>query len=125
MKFEQTQQYIMAKPEVIETYPFGSESCVYKIKHKMFATLSIEKESKHYWLNLKCEPEEALELRDKYPSILPGHHMNKKHWNTIILDGSIPDEEVQRQIDNSFMIVVSGMPDESRKAIEEQLAIQH
>lgn len=121
MNFEQSQQYIMAKPEVVENFPFGSESRVYKVKHKMFATLALGKNSEHYWLNLKCDPAEALELREKYPAIIPGYHMNKKHWNTLILDGSIPTEEVQRLIDNSFMLVVSCMADDNRKAIEAQL----
>lgn len=121
MNFEQAQKYIMSKPEVIENFPFGSDMRVYKVKHKMFATLSLGKNSEYYWLNLKCDPQEALMLRDTYPSIIPGYHMNKKHWNTLILDGSIPEDEVKRLIDSSFMLVVSAMTDENRQAIEAQL----
>ena len=121
MNFEQTQQYIMTKPEVVENFPFGSDVRVYKVKHKMFATLSLGKNSEFYWLNLKCDPQEALMLRDVFPSIIPGYHMNKKHWNTLILDDSIPEGEIKRLIDGSFLLVVGSMTDDNRLAIEAQL----
>lgn len=113
------QNYLLAKPEAEETYPFGLDVAVYKVKHKMFATLS-EKDGVAN-MNLKCDPQEALALRDIFDSVIPGYHMNKKHWNTIILDGSIPTGEIKRMIDNSFLLVVQGMPKKERQLIEMQL----
>lgn len=118
MNFEQTKQYIMAKPEAVENFPFGPDVSVFKVKHKMFATLSMGRNSEFHWLNLKCDPNEALMLRDMFTAVIPGYHMNKKHWNTVILDGSIPEGEVQRMIDNSFMLVVGSMLQADRQSIE-------
>lgn len=105
---------MLSKQETAQSFPFGKEVYVYKVKTKMFATLSLGKmnndnDEQHWWLNLKCDPDEAIMLRDIFPSIIPGYHMNKKLWNTIILDGSVPQGEIERMIDNSFMLVVSKM----------------
>ena len=87
-------------------------------QHKMFATLALGKGNEkgtggkmagHYCVNLKCDPEEAVMLRDIFSSVIPGYHMNKAQWNTVILDGSIPQGEIERMIDNSYMLVVSKM----------------
>ncbi len=72
-------------------------------------------------MNLKCDPDEAQALRDMFPSVIPGYHMNKRLWNTVILDGSVPKGEIERMIDNSFDLVVSNMPEKDRKAIEVHL----
>lgn len=124
MDFQQVHQYIIEKPETALQHPFGQEVNVYKVKNKMFATLSIGKMAKddeegklEYWLNLKCDPEEAIMLRDIFPSIIPGYHMNKRLWNTIILDGSVPQGEIERMIDNSFMLVVDNMPNKDKQAV--------
>ena len=92
------EQYLMSKPEAYKDYPFGPEVAVFKVKNKMFATLA--EENNEGRMNLKCEPTEALMLRDIFESVIPGYHMNKKHWNTIKLDGSVPDNEIKRMIDN-------------------------
>lgn len=117
--------YLLAKPQVMEDFPFGKEVSVFKVYHKMFALLSTGKIDKphsdkaaHWWLNLKCEPQEALMLRDIFPSVIPGYHMNKLHWNTVILDGSIPLGEVERMIDNSFSLVVNKLPKKQQSAIQ-------
>ena len=102
--------YLMDKPETIEDFPFGPEVSVFKVKGKMFATLAWGQDKENYWLNLKCDPDEALALRDIFPSVIAGYHMNKKHWNTVILDDSVPQGEIERMIDNSFMLVVNKMP---------------
>lgn len=107
------------------TKPFGQEVDVYKVNHKMFATLSVGNEGQTdedgnliWWMNLKCDPDEAQSLRDIFPSVIPGYHMNKRLWNTVILDGTIPTGEIERMIDNSFNLVVANMPEKDRKAIE-------
>ena len=118
-------EYLAKKTLVMVTQPFGQEVDVYKVNHKMFATLSVGNEGETdedgnpiWWMNLKCDPDEAQSLRDIFPSVIPGYHMNKRLWNTVILDGSIPQGEIERMIDNSFNLVVANMPEKDRKAIE-------
>ena len=110
--FESARNYLLGKPEAVEDYPFGPETAVYFIRKKMFATLGMYKGAGR--MNLKCDPDEALALRDIFPAVIPGYHMNKKHWNTIILDGSIPRGEIERMIDNSFRLVINTMPRKNR-----------
>lgn len=128
MNHDIIQQYILAKPEAELSFPFGEGVQVFKVKNKMFATLSIGKMGKEttddngetkldWWVNLKCDPDEAIMLRDIFPSVIPGYHMNKKLWNTIILDGSIPKGEIERMIDNSFMLVVNNMTKKDQQSI--------
>lgn len=123
LTFEQVEQYLLSKPEASLDYPFGEEVSVFKVKNKMFATLALGKmgkgdgEKQDWWLNLKCEPDEAIMLRDIFPAIIPGYHMNKRLWNTVILDGSIPQGEVERMIDNSFKLVVSKMTKKDQQSI--------
>lgn len=119
MKLSEIKQYLLAKPETREDYPFGPDVAVYKVKDKMFATRSSHQGVDN--MNLKCDPQEALALRDIFDAVKPGYHMNKKHWNTIILDGSIPDNEIKRMIDNSFLLVVKGMPKKDRLSLEIKL----
>lgn len=94
--------YCMAKNDVTESMPFGDDTLVFKKKEKVFALVNLEGE---LHLNLKCEPSYAIELRERYPSVIPGYHMNKKHWNTVIIDGSIPDINIFSLIDHSYDIV--------------------
>ena len=116
-------EYLLTKPESNQYFPFGDNIEVFKVKNKMFATLSIGKmgkavdDKKTWWMNLKCAPEEAEMLRDIFPSVIPGYHMNKRHWNTVILDGSIPQGEIERMIDNSFKLVVSNMAKKDQQSI--------
>lgn len=123
---EQVKKYLLSKPEAALYHPFGDDVEVYRVKHKMFATLSLGKGTEkevgskmegHYCVNLKCDSEEAIMLRDIFPSVIPGYHMNKRHWNTIILDGSIPQGEIERMIDNSFMLVVGNMSKQDQQSI--------
>lgn len=116
--------YLLNKPESFIDFPFGEDVEVFKVKGKMFATLAIGKmgkaddeDNKHWWLNLKCDPEEAIMLRDIFSAVIPGYHMNKKLWNTIILDGSIPQGEIERMIDNSFLLVVNNMTKKDQASI--------
>ena len=116
MNDKQAQAYLLSKPEAIEDFPFGPEVYVYKISGKMFATLGFNDEVAR--MNLKCDPEEALALRDIFDAVLPGYHMNKAHWNTVVLDGSIPTGELERMIDRSFGLVVKGLRKTERLALE-------
>ena len=87
-----------------------------KIGEKMFATLVDSAGSTR--INLKCDPHEALILRDIFPAVRPGYHMNKRHWNTVLLDGSIPRGEIERMMDTSYRLVVKGMRKVERQALE-------
>ncbi|MGQ8365071.1 MmcQ/YjbR family DNA-binding protein [Glaciecola sp. 1036] len=111
-------EYIKEKPEVVEDYPFGPEVKVFKVQGKMFALVS-RREGK-YFINLKCDPLEAIQLRDIFAAIKPGYHMNKKHWNTVELDASLPPGEIERMIDNSFLLVAKTLKKELRDYILRQ-----
>lgn len=95
--------HCLSKPGAEETTPFGPDVLVYKVSGKMFALTSPDDFPST--VNLKCDPERSLELRDEYPAITPGYHMNKKHWNTVILDGSVPSKLIRELIDHSFELV--------------------
>ncbi|KGD65422.1 hypothetical protein Y5S_01315 [Alcanivorax nanhaiticus] len=119
MDVDAARQYLLGKPEAIEDYPFGPDVAVMKVRGKMFATLSLSDGEGR--MNLKCDPDQALALRDIFPAVIPGYHMNKKHWNTVLLDGSIPEGELSRMIDHSYALVVRSLP----KAIREGMALRH
>jgi len=95
--------HCLAKPGAEETTPFGPDHLVYKVGGKMFALTSPDEFPPR--VNLKCDPERALELRDQYEAIIPGYHMNKRHWNTLILDGSLPEKLIRELIDHSYQLV--------------------
>lgn len=105
----------LSRKAVEETTPFGPDVLVYKVCGKMFALTSPDEVPAR--VNLKCDPERALMLRDEYESIIPGYHMNKRHWNTVILDGSLPDDLVRDLIDHSYTLVVQGMTKKQRQAL--------
>ena len=101
---------------VTEETPFGPEVLVYKVKGKMFSLIAPQDQPIR--INLKCDPDKALALRDMFESIIPGYHMNKKHWNTIILDGEVPEAEVCALIDHSYDLVVKGLKKADREALK-------
>lgn len=105
----------LAKKGVEETSPFGPEVLVYKVCGKVFA-LTDPDEFPAY-VNLKCDPERALELRDEYESIKPGYHMNKKHWNSVYLDGSLPPALIRGLIGHSYDLVVRGLRKDERESL--------
>ncbi len=113
MDIERFRDYCLAKRGVTECMPFDDESLVFKVMDKMFVLLDL---SGRNWTNLKCDPERALDLRDRYPDITPAYHMNKKHWNTINLAGRLPDKLIFELIDHSYDLVVAKL---TRKAKEE------
>ncbi|MBL9133375.1 MAG: MmcQ/YjbR family DNA-binding protein [Verrucomicrobiaceae bacterium] len=98
-----------------ETQPFGPEALVYKVSGKMFAVTVPEDFPAR--INLKCDPERALELRDQYKAVKPGWHMNKKHWNTIILDGSLPPKLIRELVEHSYQLVVASLPAKARAGL--------
>lgn len=102
-------------PGAVEDYPFGEDTAVFKIGGRMFALIPLGAEPG--WVNLKCDPALALELRARYPAVRPGYHQNKKHWNTVDLDSSIDDGELQWMITHSYELVVAGLP----RAVRDQL----
>jgi predicted DNA-binding protein (MmcQ/YjbR family) len=95
-------EYCISKEGVTESLPFGDDTLVFKKRDKIFALANLSGELS---LNLKCDPAYALELRERYPAVIPGYHMNKKHWNTILLDGTVPDKEVFSWIDHSYELI--------------------
>lgn len=108
--------FILSKPEAEEDYPFGPEPTVFKVQGKMFALFMIR--GGELYLNLKCDPEEAQQLRDVFSCVRAAYHMNKQHWNTIVLDGSLPMGELERMIDNSYRLVVKGLKKSQREGLE-------
>lgn len=104
MHAEELREYILKKPSVTEGFPFGEDVLVFKVHNKMFLLLSMT--SVPLQFNVKCDPEKAIELRNEYPdAVLPGYHMNKKHWNTIIINGIVPGKQLLHMIDHSYNLV--------------------
>ncbi len=116
MNYQQARTYLLQRPEAREDFPFGPKVAVFKIDKKMFATLSHQGDRVN--MNLKCDPDQAVMLRDIFPAVRPGYHMNKKHWNTIVFDGSVPVGEIERMIDHSFTLVVKSLPRISQQGLE-------
>ncbi len=114
MNLEDAIAHCLSQPHVTEETPFGPEVLVYKVGGKMFA-LTVPDDFPAT-MNLKCEPLRALEFRDRFAAIQPGYHMNKRHWNTVTLDGSLPATLVSELIEHSYQLVVAGLP---RKVREE------
>ena len=98
-----------------ETFPFGPETSVFKVAGKMFALSQLAADSLR--VSLKCEPQLAEVLREAHGAVLPGYHLNKRHWNTVIIDGSVPDEAIRNMIEDSYDLVVSKLPRARRHAL--------
>lgn len=116
MNYKKTRTYLLSKPETLEDFPFGPDVAVFKTHGKMFATLAVENDIAR--TNLKCDPVEAIQLRDVYDAVQPGYHMNKTHWNTVLLDGSLPDGEIKRMIDMSYGLIVKKLKKAERTRLE-------
>jgi|GraSoiStandDraft_24_1057298.scaffolds.fasta_scaffold276959_2 predicted DNA-binding protein (MmcQ/YjbR family) len=101
-------EYCLAKPNTTEGMPFGETVLVFKVAGKMFALMSLDELPTT--ANLKCDPDLALDLRDRYEQVRPGYHMNKKHWNTVEIDSGIPQAELRSMIDHSYDLVVQSVP---------------
>jgi predicted DNA-binding protein (MmcQ/YjbR family) len=103
MNIEEFREYCLKKPGVTEEFPFDESTLVFKVMGKMFALTNLDGE---WSVALKCDPEKAIELREQYPAIRPGYHMNKVHWNTVAMDGSLNERLVLELIDHSYQLVV-------------------
>ncbi len=112
MNLEAFREYCLAKPGAEETTPFGPDNLVFKVGGKMFALAGLDEVPAR--ANLKCDPDRALELRDRYEEVQPGYHMSKKHWNTVDLEGRIPERELEEMIDHSYELVVKSLSKKAR-----------
>jgi predicted DNA-binding protein (MmcQ/YjbR family) len=115
MNIESITEYCRRKRGVTEDFPFDEDTLAIRVMNKIFLLASLEKVPLQ--INLKCEPEYAVELRERYDAVQPGFHMNKSHWNTVLIDGSIPNSELKEMIDHSYEQVVKGL----KKADKEKL----
>ncbi|HJW37292.1 MAG TPA: MmcQ/YjbR family DNA-binding protein [Candidatus Udaeobacter sp.] len=115
MDLELFREYCLSKPGATEDMPFGEDVIVFRVGGKMFALASLDEIPAT--ANLKCDPDLALELRDRYEQVQPGYHMNKKHWNTVEIDSGIPDAELRKMIDHSYELVVRSLPKTRREKL--------
>jgi predicted DNA-binding protein (MmcQ/YjbR family) len=107
MNIEELRMYCLSKRGVTESFPFDEETLVFKVLDKMFLLTNINKELS---MNVKCEEDIAVELREEYSAVLPGYHMNKRYWNTVLIDGSVSDDLLKSWIDKSYHLVIEKMP---------------
>jgi len=107
MNIEIIRDYCMQKSRVEECFPFDNDTLVFKVCGKMFLLISLKESNR---MNVKCEPELALELRERHPEVTPGFHMNKKMWNTVFIDGQLSDGDIIQMIDHSYQEVIRSLP---------------
>ncbi len=115
MNIEALREYCLLKPATEETLPFGPETLVYKVCGKVFLLTSLDTEN--FQFNVKCDPDLAQELREQFTCVQPGYHMNKKHWNTILVDGSVSTKQLKEWIDHSYDLVVNSLPKKQREQL--------
>ena len=115
MNIEAIRNYCLEKPTVEEGMPFGETVVVFKVEGKMFLLLPVDSERVQF--NVKCDPEKAVELRANYPCVHPGFHMSKTHWNTIYVDGSVPDQLILEWIDDSYNLIKAGIKKKVKKIV--------
>jgi predicted DNA-binding protein (MmcQ/YjbR family) len=115
MQRDELRAYCLSKKGAVEEFPFGDDAAVFKVMGKMFALLPV---TGALTISLKCDPDVAIMLRDTYPAITAAWHMNKRHWNQILADGSVPDDEIYNWVDHSYDQVVKGL----KKVQKEQLS---
>ena len=116
MNIEEFRMYCLSKKGVEETFPFDEVTLVFKVMNKMFALTGLENED--FNVNLKCDPERAIELREEYSDITPGWHMSKKHWNTVAFDGDLEDELLMELTDHSYNLVVHKLTKKDKLILE-------
>jgi predicted DNA-binding protein (MmcQ/YjbR family) len=110
MTIESIREYCLSLKAVSESFPFDNETLVFKVLGKMFALISLEKHS----MNVKCDPDKAVGLRERYSAVTPGWHMNKQYWNTVQLDAALPEKLIREWIFDSYTLVVKSLPKKSR-----------
>ncbi|MGP0586995.1 MmcQ/YjbR family DNA-binding protein [Paenibacillus timonensis] len=109
--------YCLSKKGAVQEYPFGPETLVMKVGGKMFALLPVTSDDEAASISLKCDPMIAANLREQHASVKPGYHLNKKHWNTVTVDGSLPLDDVRAMIDHSYDLVLGGLTKAAREAV--------
>lgn len=114
MNIEQYRNFCLSFPGTTEEFPFDENTLVFKVLGKMFALCDVDKFQS---INLKCDPVKAIELREYYPEVKPGYHMNKKHWNTVDMQSNLPDELVKEWITDSYNLVVAKLPKKEREKL--------
>lgn len=115
MNIEEFRDYCLSKNQVTESFPFDEETLVFKVAGKMFALTGLEHHPST--VNLKCNPEKALELREEHDEIIPGYHMNKMHWNTVTIDGGLSNKLIKELTDDSYNLVIKGMSKKQQKEL--------
>ena len=115
MNIETLREYCLSKKGAKEDFPFGETTLVFKVRGKIFLLIGLDNFPLQF--NVKCDPEKAEELREEYSSVIPAFHMNKKHWNTVILNGQIPLRQIREMIDESYQLVVRSLPVTERKKL--------
>jgi predicted DNA-binding protein (MmcQ/YjbR family) len=115
MNIEIVREYCLSKKGVTENFPFDEVTLVFKLMGKIFLLTNLDGEPT---INVKCDPEKAIELREMYPSVIPGYHMNKKHWNTVKLDGSLSETLIKSMIDHSYDLIFKSLPKKLQEITE-------
>ena len=115
MDQETIRKYCLEKKSTTESFPFGETTLVFKVSGKVFLLMGLDNQPLQF--NVKCDPEKAEELREEYSSVTPGFHMNKKHWNTVVLNGQIPLKKIREMIDDSYELVARSLPLNERKKL--------
>ncbi|MFT7344094.1 MAG: putative DNA-binding protein (MmcQ/YjbR family) [Lentimonas sp.] len=115
MHLEELRDYCLSKDETTESLPFGPDTLVFKVANKMFALTGLKSFES---VNLKCDPERAIQLRESNSDVVPGYHMSKAHWNTVRVNQTLTDIEVKELIDHSYDLIVSGLPIKDRERFE-------
>lgn len=115
MNIETLREYCLSKKAVTEDFPFGETTLVFRVMNKIFLLVALDANPLQF--NAKCDPDKAIELREEYDAIKPGYHMNKKHWNTVVIDGSISTSLLKKIIDDSYNLIVQSLPKKSREEL--------
>ncbi|WP_371529248.1 MmcQ/YjbR family DNA-binding protein [Streptomyces sp. NBC_01283] len=116
MNPQELRAFCLSFNDAVEEFPFGPEASVFKVAGKMFALTSLD--ASPLTVNLKCDPEIAVQLRAAHPEIVPGWHMNKRHWNTVTVDAKLPDQQVRELVEDSYDLVVAGLPKAERLRLD-------
>jgi predicted DNA-binding protein (MmcQ/YjbR family) len=115
MDIESLREYCLQKKGVREEFPFGDATLVFKVEGKIFLLAGLNNLPLQF--NIKCDPEKVMELRERYTSIQPGYHMNKRHWNTILVDGSLPEKMLRSMIDDSYELIINSLPNSVQRSL--------
>jgi predicted DNA-binding protein (MmcQ/YjbR family) len=119
MNIEELRSYCLSKPAAEETFPFGPENMVFKVMDKVFLIAGLD--AVPLTFNVKCDPDIAEDLREKFDCVTPGYHMNKKHWNTITIDNGVSDKLLMEWIDDSYNLILASLNKSQKKALSEML----